>query len=273
VSNRLTLFMVNADGFGWTEGYYYNGATTAIDDVPPAVTSLVTARAGILTSACRIIHVRIETATPRLPFVYNFNLGAGFAGSETPPTAASEVALGITWFGGSTGYNRSFIRGIPLRVTQADSFVPDGPFTSSLNAFVNQVVQSGNWNVQGTLGSSPTRITASSGTPLTTRGFQAVLLATPPLAQGDRVRMHGFAVPGYNGLKVCTKVVTGTANTYQFGGAAPAADDTGLNAYATTISVYDSLISSSEVEGLTRRGAGRPFGLRRGRRQTTYSLR
>jgi hypothetical protein len=134
------------------------------------------------------------------------------------------------------------------------------------------VLNGGNWNVVGTLGSPIKQypITAGSLAPASPRGiFAAISNLTTPV--GGKVRIHGAKVPGYNGLKTVTQFTA--PNLFTFGGAAPPVADNSGNAYATAIATYDSLITNVSVSGATRRGAGRPFGLSRGRRATLYSLR
>jgi hypothetical protein len=272
MSYKATFFFKDSYGYGWSESIYYNFSFIEGNQLPSALSGYIQYRLGFLCNSALMTHVRLESGVNRLPYVFSLNYGEGLPGAETPPQAPSEVAFGVKWIAASNQYNRVFCRGIPSRIINGDQFNNDPTFSEEIAAWVNYVVGQGVFNVQGTAGSSTTRYTMSSGTPLPPRGFQAVVLGLPAITYPAPVRVHGFSVPGYNGRKTLIQAQT-AANTYKFGGAAPAADDIGLSANLGLITIFDIVIAIGELEGITRRAAGRPFGLSRGRRSTTYSLR
>lgn len=272
MSTKIVLFFEDSTGYGWTETFYYNGIINP-NGINADITQLVQARAGILTSTCSILRIRAQTATKRLVTLIQIGGGGGVPGGEMPPTMPSEVALLLDLSANPVGYNRAFLRGVPERVIQADSYIPDAAFIAEANNLLN-VVTNLKWNAQGTLGSPVTQypFAANSFLPVSPRGFQA-LNTTLAAAVGDKVRIHSTKVPGYAGIKTVTAVSPTTPGLYTFGGAAPGAADPSTNAYATKIVRFDAPITNAFISGATRRGAGRPFGVSRGRRSTLYSLR
>lgn len=271
-SSKLVMFFKDQTGYGWSESFYY-GPGFASPNLVTDVQDLVNARAAILTNSCLITHVRVSTATKRLPIIFQLAGGVGKPGGETPPTAPSEVALLVSLQALGVGYLRPFLRGIPERVVAADAYFPDPTFTANLNQLSTELV-SGPWNASGTLGGSPTQFPVSSLLPGTPRGYSFItpIGSTFAGAVGSKIRMHGARVPGYNGIKVITQNPTGT-HLFSVGGASPAANDNGVAPYVTQPGAFDSQITAFTIEGITRRGAGRPFGLSRGRKATLYSLR
>lgn len=272
-SQQLVLFFKDLDGFGWSEKYFYSGPIIA-GTVPAPIADLLSTRMGLSTTSITLTHIRLASGVKRDPFVLPVAGGTGIIGTQPIPSEPSEVALLVRFApaGTTVGFGRVFIRGLPSRVVQEETFTPDSSYTAALNAYLSAVTSTGVFNVQGTLGSPPAHITVGTTLPLIPRGFQAVVTAAPPLVQGQQVRFHAAKVPGYNGLKTVTNVNV-APNTYQFGGAAPAAPDNGAAMYATLVNRYDNVITNGFVEGISRRAAGRPFGQSRGRRSTTYSLR
>jgi hypothetical protein len=268
-SARTTLFFLDGTGYGWSETFYYAGSP----DIPTttlSVLALATARAGILTSTCTLTHARVESFVARNPVIIPLAAGAGIPGSETPPTAPSEVALLVRLAAGLTGYNRPFMRGIPLRVVQADTFVPDAAFTAELNVLFG-VLNTSIWNAVGTLGGSPTHLPITTLVPTSPRGFSITFAAAQALTLGQTLRIAGARVPGYNGLKRIVEI--NSPVIAQVGGAAPPVPDSGSSPYALIPGTFDAQITDTFVERLTRRAAGRPFGQSRGRKPTLYSLR
>lgn len=272
MSLKLTIFIRDNAGYGWAENFFYNGGTTG-----PQFTfnlqQLFNGRAAILTNSSLITHARIDSGVKRNPLIISIAAGAGKPGAETPPQAPSEVALLCRFSAAATTYLRPFLRGIPERVVQSDFFQPDGTFMSNLNSFFT-TLKSGNWNAQGFLGSSPNPFPITNLTPVLPRGWKFQTALTSPFVGtlGQKIRIHGAKVPGYNGIKVLT-AVDNTAHQYTVGGASPAAPDTAIGAFLTQLTLQDAVITDCLAEGLSRRGAGRPFGLSRGRKQTLYSLR
>lgn len=272
MSTQLVFFFKDQYGYGWSEKLYTN-QTPTLGVLPTWLTTLINQRCMFLSSASVLTHVRIGSGVKRLPYVYTLNNGQGVTGSETVPQAASEQALMITYFGSGGGYNRIFHRGLPQRVCVGDTFVPDSTFSANILPFLNTVKGSGFYNVQGTIGSPSTQYGVSSATPQLPRGYLVVLkTGAPTLTVGQQVRMHSYKVPEYNGIKTVMQVLT-TPNEYVMGGVAPPSPETGSAAYMTILTALDNVIGAYEIENLTRRAAGRPFGLSRGRRPTSVSLR
>jgi len=272
MSIPVVLFMKNATGYGWSERFWYAGPTDTASLVTN-VQQLVVARAAILTNTCVIIRSRVANpgGVKRNPVVFTGN-GAGTPGTETPPTASSEVALLILYQNIGVGFNRAFLRGIPERVVNVDTYAPDAAFNTNLNTFT-AVLFNGLWNVRGHLSSAPqTSYHLSTIIPTPPRGWTAIPTPDFPGGLGQQLRVTGAVIPGYNGIKTITGVNTaGTLLT--FGGAAPPVTDISLNILATTLGAFDAPLLTAQPVGISRRAAGRPFGPSRGRRQTLYSLR
>jgi hypothetical protein len=272
-SLKVTLFFQGPDKPGWSESFYYNGgiAEPAYKD---AVNALIVGRCAILTSNCSIVRARLSSTFYREPLIINPNFGAGTPGTESSPTASETVALLLLIQGSPNGINRPFLQGIPARVVDYDTYTPDSIFNSNMTTFLN-VLFNGQWNVVGTANSAaPTHwpITPMSPTPTFPRGYNFLAgTGSPVLNLGETIRVSGTSVPGYSGLKRVTKVIA--ANSYQVGGAAPPVADTGVAPYFTIMNGYDNPIQTIQPDGITTRKLGRPFGLRRGRRPTLYSLR
>ena len=269
-SAKLTMYFKNADGYGWSENFYYNGSLSN-----PAFTSnvsqLVSARASILTNTCNITHLRVASSLSRAPYVFSLNPG-GTVGTEMPPTAEEEVALLVRLVSGvSPRYNRHFMRGIPARVTNVDEYTPDLTFINEFNNFV-AVITNGLWNIHSLIASVPNpKIPCTLLGPTPPRGIVTTLNTAGPVV-GNVVRIRGAIVPGYNGLKTVT-AVSSSGLIITMGGASPAATDTGMNATVQVQQLFDETIGNMFVESLSRRAGGRPFGLSRGRKPTLYSLR
>lgn len=271
MSLQTILFFIDPTGYGWSERFWYAGST-----VNPTFTNninqLINARALILTDTCNITHVRVASPVPRAPYIFAQPAG-GVPGGELPPTAPSEVAILARLISGGAGpfFNRPFLRGIPQRVVTADSYTPDSTFETNINAFF-AVLRNGNWNIQGRLTSAPNPLQPiNTLAPVPPRGF-TFTAAAGLFVKGDVVRIRGAKVPGYNGLKSIIQV-NPAGTLYEAGGASPPVVDIGLSPTAQKQITFDLGIAITNIEGLTRRGAGRPFGLTRGRKQTLYSLR
>lgn len=271
-SKMVVMFFENVDGYGWSERFWYSG-----DDTQPAlntnISDMANARAAMLTTNCVIKRVRVASGLKRNPFIITFMGTTSIPGTYDIPTAPSEVALLVLFQNMGVGYNRTFLRGIPREIIGADSYIPNPTFDAAINPWLT-IMQGGNWNIVGTLGGAPTHYVLSALTPTPPRGYSFVCLSPPPggaFAVGNTIRVHNTRIPGYKGLKVITDV-TGTT-VFTVGGASPPVPESGSSPYATLPSAFDAPILSAFVEKLTRRGAGRPFGLTPGRRQTLYSLR
>jgi hypothetical protein len=267
-SAKTVIFFKDGFGYGWSETFYYNGSLTS-SQLISNVNALVNARAGFLTNTCSITHIRVNQGVKRNPAILIPGGGTGLPGNETPPTAPTEVALLFRISGGTAGYNKAFLRGIPERVVAGNNYSPDLQFTVELQFFASTLA-GGNWNVQGTLGGGTERFPMSNlvGTLPRGYGFNAAG-AAPPI--GSVIRVHGTRVPGYSGLKTITNIPA--AGSYQVGGASPPQPDNGVAPYYTIPGFFDVPVQGYAVEGLTRRAPGRPFAISRGRRQTLYSLR
>lgn len=272
----VTLFFSGPSGYGWSERFWINPTLTGTA-LTFEVQGLINNRAGILTSNCRIVRARIQTSQVRNPQIYIPPGLGGTPGTETPPTSEQEVALLALAQAPGVGYQRPFLRGIPDRIVSADAYMPDMTFSNNFDMFA-ALLTDGNWFVNGNLGSSPTHSTISELTPLPPRGFMFYIGVTlTGLQIGSVVRVHGAAVPGYNGLKRVTNILPpvppATLTQVTVGGAAPPIGDNAPSPYITLESLSNSVITSCVTLRISRRAAGRPFGQLRGRRATLYSLR
>lgn len=272
MASRLTVFFLkDQDGYGWSEKYYWNGNVTS-GTLPPDVSNLYNARLGMACTTVFLTHIRIASLTKRDPFIFPINDGAGAPGTIGDDQQPAEVALLTHYEGVSQGFNRNFIRGIPETVTSADHYTPTPAFTAAVANYRAALVDSGTFNVQGTLGSPSAQHSITSLVGVPPRGV--VMTSTDdPGAVGDQIRVHGAKVPGYNGLKnIVQKTGAGPFIT-TLGGAAPPAAAITSGAYFTKIVRYDTQVADFFIEAVTRRAAGRPFGVSRGRQVTLYSLR
>ncbi len=268
-SKKMVAFFTDATGYGWSETTYYNGPV----DLPTMTTNVQNwcqARSNALTNMCMITHVRVASPIKRDPYIIQPGVNGPIPGGETPPTAPSEVALLVEYQAQGIGYNRSFIRGIPERVVQADSYVPDAQFNANIQGYITFVTAS-IWNVVGTLGGDQTQFPVTTLIPNSPKGYSFVC-PTQTFAVGSQVQMHGAKVPGYNGRKTVTQQPAGS-HLHVVAGAAPPVADSGTAQYVTVPGHFDNQIGQVVIAKVSRRGAGRPFGLSRGRRPTLYSLR
>lgn len=267
-----TFFFKGPSGYGWSERYWYTGTTT--DPTFSAnINALVNARMGLSTTNVVLNHIRVQSSTKRAVFVFALTLPLP-TGTQPTPTAESEVALimRLNGSGVTPVYNRIFMRGIPTRIISGDDYAPDIAYQGAVTAYSN-VLATPNWAVVGTLGApfppSPVSITAL--TPLPPRSFSFAGPAASFIV-GDQVRIKGNTIPGYGGIKTVTAIsVAGT--TYTVGGASPPVPDTGTAVTAQKVNRDQHQVSFAVGQAITRRGAGRPFGVSRGRKETLYSLR
>jgi hypothetical protein len=271
MSNAVSLFIKGADGYGWSERNYCT-IDPAAGQAVGEVQALANARAGMLVSSATITHARFDTAVKRLVNVVPLNGGAGVPGTETGPSSPSEVAVLVEFGANGVGYNRTFLRGLPERISQADSYLPDDTFKQELQAYFD-VLGDGNWNIQGTIGSVATVFPVDTLTPTTPRGYTFSSTTAIGLVVGNKVRMRGALIPGFNGIKTITKVSGTGPFVYSVGGAAPPVLDPSTAANIQLLTIFDVPIGFTIPIGLSRRAAGRPFGQSRGRRPTLYSLR
>jgi hypothetical protein len=271
MSNPVLLFFRAPSAYGWSERYWYNADITLPQAVTD-VTALANARAGILVNSFMITHARIGTATKRLIRYVPLNGGTGIPGTQLPNSSPTEVCLRIQWSVAGVGFNETKCRGLPERISQSDDYTPDLPFTAAVQAFGFNQLQ-GMWNIRGTLGSPPLHYPASAVAPQAPRGFTATIPAPFAGVVGQQVRLHGCLIPGYNGVKTIVQTNVGSAIGYLFGGASPPVAESGTGAYFTNLTTFDQTILDYNVIGIGRRGAGRPFGLSRGRKPTLYPLR
>lgn len=270
-AKQTLLFFRDVDGRGWSERFWYAGPVTN-PNFTVNISQLVGARAGLLVSSANITHVRVASGSKRAPYVFSLASG-GTPGNETPPSMPSDVALLVRMVqsGSVPAANKAFLRGIPQRIVQAETYFPDLPWTNAFNNFV-AVLQGGNWNVVSSLDLAPQPLQDISVlTPTSPRGFTFV----GPLnvfAQGDVVRVRGAKVIGFNGLKTVTGV-NAAGTTYSVGGGAPSSVDTGAAPTAQMLVYSETPTGNVFVEGVSNRKTGRPFGVSAGRRQTTVPQR
>lgn len=269
-SRKCVLSIKGSSGYGYSETYYYNGATD-LPTMSGIVQNLAAARAQMLSGAYSVSHARVQGAIARQVITILLNGGAGYIGTLTIPSAPQEVAVEVILQGSTGHYNRKFLRGLPLNVVSGDNFTPDSAFTSGANTWTAQLTGFSNWNIQGRPQSnSPFSITGLQPTP--PRGFTGISTGLV-LSNGSVYRISKSSVSGYNGLKTVTQVLDVPTGLYQFGGAAPGAADVNNNSKIQSTQPYDTPIASTVFVGLSRRAGGSPFGRSRGRRQTQYSLR
>lgn len=273
---QVVLIFKGPSGYGWSERFWLN-PTIDPGSIGVEVGKLVQGRAAILTSSCSIVRARIQQSTKRVPFIIALNFGAGQPGTESPPTAESEVALLCLFQATNIGFMRPFCRGIPARIVSGDNYMPDDPFKTNLGSFFTTIFD-GQWFVNGFVGSNPTPFPISSLEPNMPRGFTATFAANVPagITQGTVIRVHRATQPGYNGLKTVVNVTPAAGanpGSILLGGAAPSAGEAVSNAFLTIQTATSAPIQTAEPLGISRRGAGRPFGLIRGRRPTLFSLR
>jgi hypothetical protein len=275
-SHAVDLIFRGPDVYGWSERFWYSGPIdqqTLATNIP----NLISARAQVLTSSCKIIRARVNQAQYRNPFIFIANNGQGSPGLETPPTVEQEVALSILIQGNPAGFNRPFLHGIPSRIVNGDSYSPDQAFQDNFAIFANFLIGSGLFNVVGNpAGNLPLRYPMTAITPIAPRGF--TFTYTVPIgghapAVGDVIRISGTRIPGYSGLKRVVATSTVPNPNLTVGGAAPPIGDNAPAPYFTATTLTDNPINTITPDSITTRKAGRPFGLTRGRRPTLYSLR
>jgi hypothetical protein len=266
----VSLFYRSNSGYGWSETYHYQPALGVPD--PLDVQQLATYRAAMLTTDIKITHARIGTDIKRLVRIVPLNGGAGYPGQISPPTAPPECAILFRLSNPANGFNNIFIRGFDRASVSGDAFTPSSEFNSAGGIWENYLFSSGIWNIVGTLGTPDTSFPVTNITPLKPRGFSCNIIGAS-LAVGDTLRISGSSVPGYNGRKTVVDIGAGVPPPIKMGGASPAAANPDDDIEAVVEVYFDVVITQVQFQKVTRRGAGRPFGLVRGRQETQYSLR
>lgn len=271
MSNRVTLFFRANSGYGWSESYY-TSATGSL--LTTQISALISRRMQLSGTDVSCTHARINTGSKRLVQVLTAGGGSGIQGSQPTPTCAEEVALTVLLQATTFQYNRKFLRGIPERVVSENTFVPDSPYTTVLSNYLTFLTSSG-FSIQGRLGKAGPVSPILTLTPTPPRGVNLTVDPTfGPVNVGDLVKIAQVAIPGYNGFKVVQKVTAGASILIMLGGAAPAATPpVGQGIVTPYLAPFDLGLATAVVEGVTRRAAGRFFGLSLGRRKTLYSLR
>lgn len=268
-NNRVQVFFVNAERYGWTEQHWWTGAND-FATLKAAIDPLIQARAAFLTKDCSIPRVRVSTGTKRLPVILDYET-VPFAGGGFQETVnSSDDAVIIKFSNTSVGYNRVFLRGIPDSMVAGDQFNPTPPYLDLLQAWIN-VLGGSSWAIVSHLGNQQPSVQAVSAAQNFPKGILLTLPGGTTLNPGDVVRISGSSIFGYNGYK---NVVSVTGAQAILGGARPPADPPASDTiFVTPIKPMPGPIQITNLEQFTLRKPGRPFGLRRGRARTSLSLR
>lgn len=273
--NKTVMFFQNSFGYGWSEVAYYGGAFNFLD-IKNALTARFAQRLRFLAGDCIAVYARITGPISRDPIVVNLQTQlAGNQGLHPNPSSTDFTRVLFEETSGNIGFNRTFLGGIPFNCVTGDRLTFDNPFLQGINGYQNYLVGAGiTWQVYNTM-STPKQFFPITTITLTPPRGWSFVCPQLTLNTGDIVEVHRATKLGFNGRKMVTSVTTaGGITTYNLGGAVPQEVEPPGTAIAAAKVVYSQgNITQAQSIKATRRGAGRPFGLRAGRRRTLFSLR
>jgi hypothetical protein len=271
---KLTIFFSSTEGYGWTEKYYFSGAQTG-DLLTAYMRTVAHERAMFLTSDGSLERFRLQSTHKRDPMIFDFENDPACKGQLDGTQNNSDNAVLARMEATGVGYNRILIRGILDGDVNQNVFTPSTAWLSGWMAWVAEIRDSGNWSVVATVDNPQMPITPTLVSQNSPKGIRVTLAGTDSLPVPSQVLVKGSSVFGYNGVKNVTRGPTATQpNVYLLGGARPQSPPNALDAITLTPKApLDAKVTDFFYERFTTRAAGRPFGQRRGRRPTTFSLR
>jgi hypothetical protein len=267
------MFINSTEEYGWSEHYEYLGQQTDIPALTTYFQQMVTARAFLLTADCTIVWLRLETNFKRDPLIWDFENYPPAKGRVAGSYNTQEDALIVRSEATGIGYNRIFMRGISDAYIDGDQFNPDPQWVQNFQAYRTFLMRLGNFGVKSAVDNPQNPVECSRANQGVPRGILVLTLVPNALDGFSVVRLSKAKFVGYNGIKNVVKEHFGGANNaYLLGGATPQQDNTSA-LFATPVVYQTGALTDFFFERITLRKAGRPFGLIRGRRQTTLPLR
>ena len=272
---KLTMFMGSDEGYGWSENWVSNFPVTDLNALGGLINQFVTLRLAMMSNDTYINWVRLQSQYPRDPYIFDYagkpNTTGMYPGNMNSPN--DRVLVRLERFG--AGFNRIFFGGIADSLVTHNDFTPDGIWQPAFDALKSFVINSGYLLVASNVDNPQDPFALSAGT----QGFPKGILLTPKppktFVVGNKYRIKGSSIIGYNGVKTCVLGPPDTpAGTWLFGGAVPQQNVPITDTLTATL--LQRTFGSPQFmfyEGLAQRKPGRPFGLRRGRGRTLFSLR
>jgi hypothetical protein len=271
----MQVFFLNGDtGYGWSEKYFWIGT----ENVPTLISLFLTfvqIRAGMLATNCQILRIRLATQYKRDPSIFDYSGNPSGHGTSPQTVNNDDNAVIIRTESSGVGYNRIFLRGLSDNLIIDGAFSPTPGWQTAFNAFVNVLVNSGNFGVYASVDHPGTPSPLTGIVRTAPRGFYGTLDPGQPLVTGDVVRIAGAKTVGFNGTKNVI-MVPGPAGgtTAQFGGAEPQQDPGPTeNLTYRKLNFASGPVQQCFYEQFVTRKPGRPFGRALGRRRNQLPLR
>lgn len=271
---EMVVFFTSTNGYGWSETYRYFGSATG-DLLTAGMNFLVNMRRAWLSLDAGITRIRMQSQYKRDPLIFTYNPVTTGAGQQGDTCNNSDNALLIRSEAPDIGFNRQLVRGIPDRLVTNNRFTPDSAWQTPFDAWKNFVKTSGYFGIEANVDNPQPPEQVTSMVQAFPRGFRITMTNDTSIIPGNRVRVAGASVFGYNGVKniVASEAPVAPRILYA-GGATPPAD----NPIADRVTVTQLIprvgaLTEYFVEQFTTRKAGRPFGQRLGRARTRLSLR
>jgi hypothetical protein len=270
--NPLVMFLYNESDYGWSERHWIVPGQP-LASIAATVQGLVSNRIAFLSSDCFVSHVRVGTANPRQPITIDFPVATS-QGLLSDTSAVDFAGALVLFKQGGVTFNRVFARGLPGTCLFEDTLRPTPEYLAGFTVFSNGYLADGNLTMRQLANPNQPKIQIANLTSISPRGYQFTC-PTGSFPKGSLIRVSGARTFGYNGTKTVVNLTTvGSVDTVQVGGASPPSPtDSSGSVFAKLITFNSAAPDAVTLDKVTRRGAGRPFGLRRGRAQTRISLR
>lgn len=271
---RAQLFFQNGSGYGWSENYWNNAASSETAALQLAY-ALGRTRLGMCTVDVTLPWVRISSpGNRRAVRIYEFSQAGGQSGRINQPANPDFTALLVRLTTNEDNvWSHLFLRGIPQNAAVGDIYVPTAPFNTAFRQWLSLMTNANNgWSVRSVAVSPPPPQTITAIVAGSPRGMQLTLQTPAPYTRGNQVRISGVgrSMIGANGYKQVEVTTSGSA--VYLGGASPSGTFTGT-ATITPLTAQLYQVTDIDIKRPTHRPGGRFFGLRRGRRSTTLPLR
>jgi hypothetical protein len=278
---------------GVTETYY--DQASSYDALVMNLKAYLAARMEVATGAFTFSYARFSYASkPRMVDFIDWTVkGMQFGGSwsfiptttakkpSTSRTATADAALLLRLKLSTGPSSRVFLHGFPSQVNDANQYTPAAlsGWDTSIQALINFLTVGSNIYhryvlPQPTTGENYTGI-VNAIVPKLPRGFTVTPATglTPTVGQLVSFSNYGAGIVGLRGQKRITNVAN-APTTFDVGGAAPIGSLPSPS--SATFLLYNVMFATGtygEVERITERHVGRPFGQYPGKKQSTLSLR
>jgi hypothetical protein len=269
------MFFRLTDGYGWNESWWWAGSVSDSSALTTSLNNFAKLRLALMVNDVSLLWIRLQSAYKRDPFIYDYTSQSGYIGAVNGQVnnVSNRVLVRLEKQG--IGYNKIFFGGINDALIADNRWVPDAEWQSAFDALRNFVFNSGNINVRASVDNPQTPVKVVAMERNFPKGIKVEVLAGSTLTVGQKVRIKGASVIGYNGVKTVVQGPPDTQpNNYICGGAKPQQDNPDTDNVTATPYVYSAGIPDQFfAEGFSQRNPGRPFGFVRGRKPTVLSLR